>query len=85
LKRNKKQNIVLGLRKKRTRRRVGRRSFIPSTKPVQFIQTAKNRDEKANHASFESNALISRKLESKIQDVAKSRIFVIAQNKDIRP
>jgi hypothetical protein len=38
-----------------------------------------------NNASFESNALISRKLGSKIQDVAKSRIFVIAQNKDIRP
>jgi hypothetical protein len=39
----------------------------------------------AFNASFESNALISRKLGSKIQDVAKSRIFVIAQNKDIRP
>jgi hypothetical protein len=40
---------------------------------------------KPSNASFESNALISRKLGSKIQDVAKSRIFVIAQNKDIRP
>jgi hypothetical protein len=40
---------------------------------------------RSNNASFESNALISRKLGSKIQDVAKSRIFVIAQNKDIRP
>jgi hypothetical protein len=39
----------------------------------------------SGYASFESNALISRKLGSKIQDVAKSRIFVIAQNKDIRP
>jgi hypothetical protein len=42
-------------------------------------------EKQGNNASFEFNALISRKLEPKIQDVAKSRIFVIAQNKDTRP